>query len=416
MPWDFTTEPEFEEKLDWMRTFVRERIYPMETVGYDRASFLDAIVPLQEEVKRRGLWAAHLGPDLGGQGFGQVKLALMHEILGSSDLAPSVFGNKAPDSGNSELIAIAGTPEQKERWMWPILDGRIESAFSMTELGTGSDPRQFVTSAVRDGGEWVINGRKWFVTNAAEAEFHIVMAVTDPDVDPYKGMSMIIVPTSSPGVEMRRIGTMCDPSAGDHPVHTEYEVGYEDVRVPLENLLGGQGQAFLMAQQRLGPGRIHHCMRWLGVCHRAFDAMCERAVSMKLHGSLLSEKQIIQDWVATSAAAIESTRLLTLHAAWKIDEVGPENARVEIAMIKYHGGPVMHEVLDRAIQIHGSLGYSTDLPLEQMYRWSRAARLYDGPDEVHKVTVAKRILRGYEPREVPSEHIPTRRAAAVTLA
>jgi acyl-CoA dehydrogenase len=414
MAWDFETDPDFEPQLEWMREFVREEIYPLETLDLDWQSYRTAIRPLMETVKQRGLWAAHLSPELGGQGFGQVKLALMHEILGGSELAPPVFGNQAPDSGNSELIALAGTDEQKRRWMLPLLDGSLYSAFSMTELGTGSDPRQFTTSARRAGNEWIIDGDKWIVGNATRSDFHIVMARTDPspDADPYATMSLFIVPAQAPGIEMRELGLMHEPHS-EGLVHSHAEVHYRDVRVPLENLLGGEGEAFALAQARLGPGRIHHCMRWLGVSRRAFDAMCERAVSKAVHGSLLSEKQTIQNWIADSAAAMEAARLMTLRAAWKIDREGAAAARTAIAMIKYFGATVMHDVLDRAIQIHGSLGFSTDLPLEQMYRWSRAARLYDGPDEVHRVTVARRTLRGYEARESPTEHIPTRRREAL---
>jgi len=410
--WDFETEPEFERQLEWMRGFVREQVYPLETLELDHATFQRIAAPLRDEVKERGLWAAHLGPELGGQGFGQVKLGLMHEILGASEFAPPVFGNQAPDSGNAELLAIAATPEQRERWLLPLLDGRLLSAFSMTEQGTGSDPTQFRTTAVLEGDEWVINGRKWFISNADRSDFHLLMAVTDPEADRHRRASMIIVPSDAPGIELRAIGSMNDP----YPVpsmHTQAEVSYVDVRVPRENLLGGRGEAFALAQRRLGPGRIHHCMRWVGVCRRAFDALCERAVSRSTHGSSLSDRQTVQNWVADSAAAIESARLLTLYAAWKIDRQGVDAARTEIAMIKYHGAPVMHDVIDRAIQIHGSLGYSTDLPLEHLYRWARASRIYDGPDEVHRTTVARRILRRYEPHDVPSEHIPTRRAAAL---
>ena len=412
MTWDFSTEPEFEERLAWMRGFVRERIYPLETLGLDHQTFRRIAVPLRQEVKDAGLWAAHLGPELGGKGFGQVKLALMHEILGASDFAPYVFGAQAPDSGNSELLAIAGTDEQKRRWLHPLLDGEILSAYSMTEPGTGSDPKQFTSRAVRDGDEWVIDGHKFMVGNADRSAFHIVMLVTNPDVHPYDGMSMIIVPTDTPGVEIRPLGTMSDPEATSFPIHDHCEVFYRDVHVPYDHLLGGEGQAFVLAQKRLGPGRMHHCMRWLGVSRRAFDMLCERAVSISVHGGLLAEKQMVQTWVADLAAAMEATRLLTLQTAWKLDHVGSKGARVDIAMIKYHGASVMHDVLDKAIQIHGSLGFSTDLPLEQMYRWSRAARLYDGPDEVHRVTVARRILKGYRPVETPTEHVPTRREDA----
>jgi acyl-CoA dehydrogenase len=414
MAWDFQTDPEFERELEWMRAFVREEIYPLETLDLDWRGYRQAIRPLMERVKARGLWAAHLSPELGGQGFGQVKLALMHEILGGSELAPPVFGNQAPDSGNSELIAIAATAEQKRRWLDPLLDGTLYSAFSMTEQGTGSDPRQFTTSATRAGDDWIIEGTKWMVGNATRSDFHIVMARTDdsPDADPYRTMSLFIVPSDATGLTMREIGLLHDPHS-EGLVHAHAECRYEAVRVPGDHLLGGVGDAFALAQKRLGPGRIHHAMRWVGVCRRAFDAMCERAVSKSVHGSLLSEKQTIQNWVADSAAAMEAARLLTLKAAWTIDQVGASGARTEIAMIKYFGATVMHDVLDRALQIHGSLGYSTDMPIEQMYRWARAARLYDGPDEVHRVTVARRILRGYEPHDLPSEHVPTRRAAAL---
>jgi acyl-CoA dehydrogenase len=413
MAWDFSTEPEFEEKLAWMRDFVREHVYPLETLEMDWRTFWRAIEPLKRQVKDAGLWAAHLSPELGGQGYGQVKLALMHEILGSSELAPPVFGNQAPDSGNSELIALAGTDEQKRRWLEPLLAGEILSAFSMTEQGTGSDPRQFTTAAVRDGAGWVLNGTKWFVGNATRSDFHIVMARTDSDADadPYRTMSMLIVPSDTPGIEMRELGLMHDPDRSS-PLYAHCEVRYEDVRLPADALLGEEGGAFVLAQKRLGPGRIHHCMRWVGVCRRAFDALCERAVSKSVHGGPLSEKQTIQNWVADSAASIEAFRLLTLKAAWTIDRLGSSGARNEIAMIKYWGAPIMHDVLDRAIQVHGSLGYCDDMPLEQMYRWARAARLYDGPDEVHRASVARRILRGYEPREIPTDHVPTRRVRA----
>jgi acyl-CoA dehydrogenase len=409
--WDFSTEPEFEEKLEWMRGFVRNELLPLETLDLSWAQFLEVIKPLQQKVKEAGLWAAHLSPELGGQGYGQVKLGLMHEILGACDVGPHVFGNQAPDSGNSELIALAGTEEQKERWLYPLLDGRLYSAFSMTEPGTGSDPRQFTSRAVRDGDEWILNGHKWFVSNASRSAFHIVVAVTNPDVHPYEGMSMLIVPTGTPGLEMRELGTMNDPD-GTWAVHNQAEVFYRDVRVGADALLGLEGQAFVLAQKRLGPGRIHHCMRWLGVCRRAFDMLCERAVSISVHGGPLAEKQTIQNWVADSAAEMQAARLMTLQAAWKIDRLGAPEARVDIAMIKYYGAKVLHDVIDRAIQIHGSLGFSTDMPLERMYRWARASRIYDGPDEVHRVTVARALLKGYKPVAVPTEHVPTRREQA----
>jgi acyl-CoA dehydrogenase len=416
--WDFSTEPEFQAQLDWMRDFVRSEIWPIETIfeelGQD--GFMRAIAPLQERVRERGLWAAHLPPDLGGQGFGQVKLGLMHEILGTSPFAPVVFGNQAPDSGNSEVLALAGTDDQKEQWLHPLLAGDLRSAFSMTEPDTaGSDPTLLRTSAVEDGEDWVINGHKWFSTNASVADFLIVMAVTDPEAHRYQRASMFIVPVDTPGVRiLRDVPTMEHPYERYGAYGGHAEILYEDVRVPKDALLGARGAGFLIAQQRLGPGRIHHCMRWLGVSRRAFDMLCERALTRYAHGSLLADKQTVQNWIADSAAEMHAARLMTLHAAWKMDAEGAAAARQEIALIKFYGAKVLHDVVDRALQAHGSLGYSTDLPLEQMYRFARAARLYDGPDEVHRQSVARQILRGYEASEdgVPSEHVPSRREAA----
>ncbi len=418
MAWDFSTEPEFQQQLDWMRDFVREEIWPIETVFEDlgQEGFERAIEPLREQVKERGLWAAHLPPDLGGQGFGQVKLGLMHEILGSSVFAPSVFGNAAPDSGNSEILAMAGTEDQKEQYLYPLLNGDLRSAFSMTEPeNAGSDPTLLQTTAVLEGDEWVINGHKWFSSNASVADFLIVMAVTDPDAHKYQRASMLLVPADTPGVNIvRDIATMEHPYEHYGRIGGHSEILYEDVRVPKDALLGARGAGFLIAQQRLGPGRIHHCMRWLGVSRRAFDMLCERSLVRYSHGSLLSEKQTIQNWIADSAAEMQAARLMTLQAAWKMDREGASAARQEIALIKFYGAKVMHDVVDRALQAHGSLGYSTDLPLEQLYRFARAARIYDGPDEVHRQSVARQILRGYEAPEdgVPSEHVPTRREAA----
>src|SRR5690242_18297656 len=416
MAWDFSTEPEFEAQLDWMRAFVRENVWPIETVFDELGDdgFRRAIAPLQEQVKERGLWAAHLPPDLGGQGYGQVKLGLMHEILGSSPFAPAVFGNAAPDSGNSEILALAGSPDQKERYLHPLLAGDLRSAFSMTEPETaGSDPTLLATTAVREGDEWVINGHKWFSSNGSVADFLIVMAVTDPDARPHQRASMFLVDADTPGVNIVR-----DVATMEHPIEHfgryggHAEIVYENVRVPADALLGGRGEGFLIAQHRLGPGRIHHCMRWLGVSRRAFDMLCERAVSRYAFGSVLAEKQTVQNWVADSLAQMQAARLMTLHAAWKMDNEGASAARTEISLIKFFGANVLHDVVDRALQVHGALGYSTDLPLESMYRYARAARLYDGPDEVHRQTVARRVLRGYEPHDVPSQHVPTRREEA----
>jgi len=417
MAWDFETEPEYEAKLAWARRFVDEEILPLETLDLDVAALMRVVRPLQDEVKRQGLWAAHLPPELGGMGFGQVRLGLLHEVLGRCFYAPIVFGNNAPDSGNAELLALGieatGREDQRARWLQPLLDGELRSAFSMTEPGAGADPTLITTSAVRDGEEWVINGHKWFTSNGSMADFLIVMCVTNPDVHPYAGCSMILVPAGTPGVDIvRDVPTMEHPfpSVGRPGGHSE--VVYRDVRVPVGNLVGNEGDGFRLAQMRLGPGRIHHCMRWLGQSRRAFDMLCERAVSRYLHGSLLADKQMVQQWVADSMAEMSAARLMTLHAAWKMDKEGAPAARVEIAMIKYYGAGVLYNVIDRAIQAHGSLGFSTDMPLEHMYRAARAARIYDGPDEVHKVTVARQVLKNYSPVDVPTEHVPTRQEAA----
>src|SRR3954447_3817512 len=418
MAWDFSTEPEFQAQLDWMREFVQAEIWPIEPVfdelGED--GFRRVIGPLQEEVKGRGLWAAHLPPELGGQGFGQVKLGLMHEILGTTPFAPVVFGNQAPDSGNSEILALAGSDDQKEQWLHPLLAGDLRSAFSMTEPHTaGSDPTLLQTRAELDGDTWVINGRKWFSSNASIADFLIVMAVTDPDAQRYQRASMLIVPADTPGVQiLRDVATMEHPQEEFGRLGGHAEVVYEDVRVPADALLGARGAGFLIAQQRLYPGRIHHCMRWLGVAQRAFDMLCERATYRVAQGSVLGEKQTVQNWIADSAAEMQAARLMTLHAAWVMDSQGVGAARKDISLIKFYGAKVLIDVVDRALQAHGSLGYSTDLPLEAMYRYARGARFYDGPDEVHRASVARQILRGYEPPadHVPTEHVPTRRAAA----
>jgi acyl-CoA dehydrogenase len=416
--WDFSTDPDFQSKLDWMAGFVREQIWPLETLieelGFE--GLQRALGPLQEEVKAQGLWAAHLDPELGGQGFGQVKLGLMHEILGSSPIAPAAFGNQAPDSGNSEILALAGTPEQKERYLYPLLAGDLRSAFSMTEPDTaGSDPTLLATTAVLEGDEWVINGHKWFSSNASIADFLIVMAVTDPEARPHQRASMLIVDADTPGVNiLRDVATMEHPEETFGRYGNHAEILYENVRVPKEALLGAQGAGFLIAQQRLYPGRIHHCMRWLGVARRAFDMLCERSLYRYAHGSTLSKHQTVQNWIADSTAEMQAARLMTLHAAWKMDTEGVLAARRDIALIKFYGAKVLHDVVDRALQAHGALGYSTDLPLEAMYRYARAARIYDGPDEVHRASVARQVLRGYEPPVdgVPSQHVPTRREAA----
>ncbi|GAA5210885.1 acyl-CoA dehydrogenase family protein [Streptomyces thinghirensis] len=416
MAWDFSTDSEFAKQLDWMESFVRQEVWPLETLELTWPQLRRALAPLQREVKSRGLWAAHLSPEQGGQGFGQVKLGLMHEILGTSPLGPLAFGNQAPDSGNSEILAESGTAEQKRRWLEPLLAGEMYSSFAMTEPDTaGSDPAQLATTAVLDegSGDWIINGHKWFISNAEVADFVIVVAVTDPEAERHRRVTQFIVPAGTRGMRIvRSIGTMEEPHPRTFPSHAE--LLFEDVRVPADAVLGERGAGFAVAQMRLGPGRIHHCMRWLGQTRRAFDMLCERATYRTVQGGTLGDKQTVRNWIADSAAEMQAARLMTLHAAWTADTQGFKAARKEIGYIKYYGARVLHDVIDRAVQAHGSLGYSTDLPLEAMYRAARGARFYDGPDEVHRDSVARLILRDYTPpaHGVPTQHIPTRREAA----
>jgi acyl-CoA dehydrogenase len=416
MSWSFATDPADEALLEWARRFMREKVHPLETLDLPDEPLRRATALLSEEVKAAGLFAAHLPVELGGTGQGQVFHALLNEIVGASPtLGPIVFGSQPPDSGNAELIAIAGTEAQKDRWMKPLLAGALRSCFSMTEQGRGSDPTMIETRAVREGDEWVINGTKWFSSNASIADLLIVMCRSNDGESAHRRFSILLVPAGTPGISIRDVPTMQHPFERPPAYAAEGEVTYTDVRVPADALLGGEGDAFALAQKRLGPGRIHHCMRWVGQCRRAFDMLCERAVSREVHGSPLADKQLVQAWVADSYAEIEALRMLTLKAAWTIDTQGVKAAMNDISAIKYFGAKVLHDVIDRAIQVHGSLGYSSDLPLEEMYRLARAARIYDGPDEVHRVNVARRILREYEPHDVPSEHIPTRREHAREL-
>jgi acyl-CoA dehydrogenase len=408
--WDFATDPEFEPQLEWTREFVHDEIEPLETLGLEATDdvFRAITAPMKAAVKERGLWATHLGPELGGQGFGQVKLALLNEILGRTRHAPEVFGCQAPDTGNAEILALYGTEAQKAAYLEPLLDGRIRSCFSMTEPNAGSDPTLLETRASRDGDGWVLDGHKWFSSNAGIAEFLIVMAVTDPDAEPHRRASMFLVPRATPGVNILR--EVAGMYGGPHHA----EIRYEQVRLPADALLGGEGDGFTIAQKRLGPGRLHHCMRYLGQMARAFDMLRERAVSRFAHGSLLADKQMVQSSLADSWIQIHAARLLVLHAAWVTDQLGSSGARTEIAATKVFVSGALHDVIDRALQIHGALGYSTDMPLEGMYRLARALPIMDGPDEVHRVTIARQVLKGVEPHEGPwpSEHVPTRREAA----
>jgi alkylation response protein AidB-like acyl-CoA dehydrogenase len=386
----FELSPEIREQRRKAKRFLDERIVPSEDVlGQHDEQSRALMKDLQSEVKAMGMWALFIGPEAGGSGTGFLPYAYVNEILGRSPYAPTAFGCAAPDTGNAEILHQFGTPEQKERWMKPLVAGDIRSCFSMTEPEvSGADPTGLRTRAVRDGDEWVINGHKWFTSGAIGAKFAIVMCVSDPEAEPHRRMSQIIVPTDTPGFEIIRPVPVMGETEGAH-----CEIRYADVRVPVTNTLGEPGDGFRIAQKRLGPGRIHHCMRWLGQMQRAFEIMCRYSLGREAFGSTLAEKQTVQNWIADSAAEVQAARLLTMHAAWKIDQ--GDEARAEISIIKFWGARVLHDVIDRAIQVHGARGVSGDTPLESMYRNARAARIYDGPDEVHRMVVARRILRTF---------------------
>ncbi|MGB1140056.1 MAG: acyl-CoA dehydrogenase family protein [Halioglobus sp.] len=418
MAWDFETDPEFQEKLDWVERFVADELIPLEPVMGDFTEEQWAAVqePLKQQVKDQGLWACHLEKELGGQGMGQLPLAQMNMITGRCAFAQEIFGNMAPDSGNAELLAEGGTDAQKEKWLWPNLRGDIRSAFAITEPFVAStDPTQITTTAVLEGDEWVLNGRKWMITNASRADFIIFMAVTEPDEHVYKRCSMIIVEKGTPGMNIfRDIPTMHHPYSEYGAIGNHAEIILDNVRVPKDNLIGQRGGGFILSQVRLGPGRIHHATRWLGEAERAFDMLCERTQSRSSFGKGYAKHQTIQEYIADSRMELEMAKLLTLRAAWKMDKVGHHGARADIAMVKVNNAKVLFNVIDRALQVHGSLGYSCDMPLEAMYRSARMAPLVDGANEVHKVTIAREELKRYSEVEGwPSEHIPTRREASL---
>jgi acyl-CoA dehydrogenase len=417
MAWDFETDPDFQTQLDWVDTFVREEVEPLDHVfgsPYDKSDerAMQVLRPLQQQVRDHKLWAAHLGPDLGGQGYGQVKLGLLNELLGRSGWAPSVFGCQAPDSGNAEILAHYGTEEQKGKYLQPLLDGLISSCYSMTEPHAGADPTLFTTRAVRDGDTYVINGEKWFSSSARYASFFIVMAVTNPDVSAYKGMSMFIVPAETPGVEIvRNVGVGGEPEG--HGSHAYMR--YTDVRVPADHLLGGEGNAFVIAQTRLGGGRIHHAMRTIAQLRKAFDLMCERAVSRQTRTGTLASLQMTQEKVADSWIEIEQFRLLVLRTAWLIDKHKDyKMVRKDIAAVKVAMPKVYHDVVQRAMQLHGALGISNEMPFSGMMNAAQVMAIADGPTEVHKITLATQLLKQYTAVDGlwPTGHLPTLRDAA----
>jgi acyl-CoA dehydrogenase len=374
--------------------FMDAHVYPNEpALGREDEAAQALLEELRSRAKAEGLWAPHLPPEAGGTGQGFLAYAHLNEEIGRSEWAQLVFGCQAPDAGNGEILYLFGTEEQKERWLRPLVAGEIRSFFSMTEPEvSGSDPTTLRTRAARDGEEWVIDGHKWFSSGAEGAAFGIVMAVTDTDAEPHRRASQIIVPADTPGVEIVRPVSVFGHEGRGWTTHCE--VRYTGVRVPVANVLGESGDGFRIAQKRLGPGRIHHVMRWLGQMQRAFELMCSRALEREAFGSPLADKQTVQNWIADSAAEIQACRLMTLDTAHKIDQ--GDEARVEISVIKFYAARVLNEVVDRAIQVHGALGLTDDTPLARMYVNARGARIYDGPDEVHRMVVSRRILKEFE--------------------
>jgi len=423
---DFSVDPEFQAKLDWMATFVRaecetmDLLFPGPNAMYDKTykPALRHLKPLQEQVKAQGLWACHLGPHLGGPGYGQVKLGLMNEILGRSNWAPTVFGTAAPDTGNAEILAMFGTEEQKRQYLDPLMVGEIVSCFSMTEPQGGADPGEFTCKATREGDSWMIEGEKWFSSNARHAAFCLVICVTDAEAKLTERMSMFIVPTDTPGFEIIRNTGI----AGAHETIDDGQscyVRYNRVRVPLDYMLGNPGEGFKVAQARLGGGRIHHAMRTVGRCQRAIDMMLERAVSRRTKGRMLGDHQMVQAKIAESIIQLEQFRLLVLKTAWIIDEIEagrmPHGAsRNHIGMCKVAMAQVYHDIVGKALELHGSLGISLEMPLADWYAGHMALAFADGPTDVHKSQLARAYMKRAKPAPglFPSEHVPTRLAAA----
>ena len=383
--------------LDRIKKFLRAEVYPLEP-DFLRLRFSDlapALTAKREEVKAMGLWAPHLPEEHGGLGLTLSEFALVSEKLGRTPIGHYLFNCQAPDIGNMEILMAHGTAEQKEKYFAPLARGDVRSCFSMTEPEhPGSNPTWMSTTAVKDGNDYVINGHKWFTSSAEGASFAIVMAVTNPEASKYKQASQIIVPIPTPGFNLVRNISVMGDEGSDYASHAE--VRYENCRVSQSNLLGREGEGFTIAQERLGPGRIHHCMRWIGICERAFDLMCSYAARRELSpGVLLGSRQNVQEWIAESRAEITAARLLVLQTARAIDHKGAASVREDISLIKFFVAGILQKVLDRAIQVHGALGLTDATLLSYWYRHERAARIYDGPDEVHKTVVARSVLKKY---------------------
>ncbi len=395
---DFEPSDQMTTMLTMIREFMAREVIPLEgeMLHGDPEVLAAGVAAAQEKVKQMGLWAPNHPVEFGGLGLNMVDHGLFAEAVGRSPLGMTVFGTQAPDAGNIEILHKYGTEEQKERWMRPLIEGTIRSSFSMTEPETaGSNPTLLATTAVADGDDYVINGQKWFSSSADGAAVAIAMVVTDPDAPPHQRASMILVPTDTPGFNLVRNVSVMGHVGSGHASHAE--IIYQSCRVPKSNLLGPEGHGFIIAQDRLGPGRIHHCMRWLGIAGRAYDMMCERANERVIDGGggTLADRQVIQHWVAELDAEIRSARLLVLHAAWMIDRHGAKAARDQISAIKFVVANTMLKAVDTSIQVHGALGVTDDTVLAHWYRHERAARIYDGADEVHKTSLGRRILRRY---------------------
>ena len=397
--WSFETDPEFQKELDWIRDFVRENVEPLDHIlpsqwNIHDEGFKRLVRPLQAKVKERGLWACHLGPHLGGKGYGQLKLALMNEQLGRSRFGPITFGTQAPDTGNSEILAHYGTPEQKKKWLEPLLNNEIVSCYAMTEPQGGADPLMIQTTAEQDGEGWVINGEKWFSSNAKFAAFYIIMVKTEPEAnDPYRRQSMFIVDANTPGIEIIR----------DYGYHGQAEpehahVRWTNVRVPPENLLGGRGDGFAVAQTRLGGGRLHHAMRAIAESQKCLGMTCERVVSRQTKGEPLWKQQMVQERIADAWIQLRQFRLMVLETAWLADQGHDwKDLRQQVSAVKVMMTKVLHDISSMALHLHGSLGITTDVPFSDHLMNSFMIGLADGPTEVHKSVVARQLLKQYRP-------------------
>jgi acyl-CoA dehydrogenase len=396
---DFTLPPQLQEFQLQLREFLREHVYPLEK-GFDETRFrelLPALQTVREEVKRRGWWAPALPKEIGGMGLSLLDFATVSEELGRSPLGHFVFNCQAPDISTMELLHVHATAEQKERYLRPLAAGEIRSCFAMTEPDfAGSNPVWMGTVARREGDDYVLNGRKWFCSSADGATFALVMAQTDPEgADVHKRASLFLVPTVTPGWRLVRNLPVMGLPGQDWPSHAE--IALEDCRVPAASMLAGLGDGFRLAQQRLGPGRIHHTMRWIGIAERAFELSCQRAVFRQLApGKTLAEEACVQHWVADMRADIESARLLVMRTAWRLEHLGSKEAALDVSLIKFSTAAMLGRVLDRAVQIHGGLGLLDDLPLAFWYRHERGARIYDGTDEVHRSSAGRRILKSWK--------------------